>query len=182
MWWIMETEQLDLYYAEKNFLSKEECEGIILSGDITLVKDKINKAIFEWNDRTETRFVVDYQKQYTDTVLEGADESMAEKQPMHTIHKDNLQDECWKIQAYVILGDTDDYQGGELLLDDWPCVPYQDNFGDWKGDPEQAHQPGWINEQGTLFITHASKRVGFDRITNGSAPKLRIMVGGPAYK
>jgi hypothetical protein len=170
------------YLALQNFLTKEECEGIVLSNDITLVKDKINKAIFEWNDNPEHSFIVDYSEQYRHTILSGDEETEVVKTAAHVMHKDNFWDTPWKIQAYINLADTDEYQGGEILLDKWPQVPYQDNFGKWNGDPEKPHQPRWMNEQGTLFVAHAGKRVGFDRTTNGSSPRLRILVGGPAYK
>ena len=170
------------YLAIQNFLTKEECEGIALSGDITLVKDKINKAVFDWNDNDNNKFIVDYSENYKHYIAAGNEETHIKKQAAHTVHSDNLFDIPWKIQAIINLADTDEFQGGELILDDWPQVPYQDNFGKWNGDPDKPHQPRWMNEQGTLFIAHAGKRVGFCSTTNGSSPRLIILIGGPAYK
>ena len=169
------------YFAHQNFLSKDECEGIVLSEDSTLVKDKIMKAIFDWNDQPENQFVLDFSDDKIH-VVSGTEETGIPMNSAHTLHNGNLREPGWKVQAYIHLASTDEYQGGEMFLKDWPQVPYKDNFGKWIGDPEEPHQPTWLKEQGTLVITDAGAEVGFDITINGNSPKLRILIGGPAYK
>ena len=171
-----------IHCAIQNFLTKEECEGIALSGDITPVQDKINKAIFDWNDQDHTKFKVSYSDHYDSKVITHEDETSQDVGRIHSIHNENLSKKCAKIQAYIFLTDRDEYQGGEILTEGWQPVPYQDNFGKWMGDPDAPAQPIWLSEQGSLYITHAGTGVGFNLTHNGSAQLLRIIVGGPAYK
>ena len=178
----METDQHDFHFAIRNFLKKDECEGIALSGEVSLIQDRINKAIFDWNDQTDNGFIVDYMKNYDVKVITHEDETTVDHQKLHTPHNGNMLSHCPKIQAYVFLTDRDEYQGGEIETEGWQGVPYQDNFGEWIGDPDGPHQPDWLNEQGTLYITHSSNYIGFARTHNGSKQVMRIIVSGPAYR
>ncbi len=171
-----------MHFAIKNFLTKEECEGIVLSGDITPVQDRINKAIFDWNDQDHTKFKVNYSDHYEYKVVTHEDESTHEARRIHTLRQENISKACPKIQAYVFLTDCDEYQGGEISTEGWQSVPYQDNFGEWMGDPKEPAQPDWLSEQGSLYITHAGTAVGFNLTHNGSSQLAVILVGGPAYK
>ena len=179
----METAKWGTTLAIKNFFTDEECDAIRLSGNITgtTYKDTINKAIFEWNDHDVTKYRLDWSDEEV-RIVPFKEETIVKKQAQHIFHKGNISDSCIKIQAWLNLANDDSFQGSEIQIADWPHTPYQSNFGNWVGDRGQPHQPNWLNEQGTLVIAHASIEIGYGRTLNGSAPRLLVTVGGPAYK
>jgi hypothetical protein len=179
----METSTWGTTLAIKNFFTSEECESIAFSGKVdgTTYKDQINKAIFEWNDRPDTKYKLDWAK-LDISIVPCAEETVYKKKSVHMVHQGNITSPCVKVQAWLNLAGDDSFQGSEISIADWPGTPYQDNFGKWVGNPGMPSQPTWLNEQGTLIIAHASVEIGYGRTLNGSAPRLLVQVTGPAYK
>jgi hypothetical protein len=53
-----------------------------------------------------------------------------------------------------------------------------DNFGKWKGNPNEVHQPQWLNEMGTIILFPGTQYWGVDRVWHGERKILMIEVIG----
>ena len=90
----------------------------------------------------------------------------------HIWHDGNKNKTGILFQALEPLNWPDDYQGAYFEMN-LPGVPYRDNFGNWKGNPEEPHQPHWANEPGSVVFMPWYEPWGVSRVWHGSK-KVRV--------
>ena len=96
----------------------------------------------------------------------------------HVWHDGNKDKNGVLYTLLVNCNTNNDYQGGLITIKGYPQTPHKDNFGNWKGNPTEVHQPQWLNEMGTIIMFPGTQEWGVDRVWHGERNILMIEVIG----
>lgn len=96
----------------------------------------------------------------------------------HTWHDGNKDKSGVLYTILVNCNTITECQGGLIEIKGYPQTPHHDNFGKWKGNPNEVHQPQWLNELGTIILFPGTQYWGVDRVWHGERKILMIEVIG----